>query len=177
MAKSADDQLETTTGALVPNPVANPFVPQVERGEALPRTLGRPALEQHWAIPADRRSFEHPARIDGPGRRHLERKQRTDLRKPSSGVRGGAVDLVGLGSPTAVRDARHVDTIRELGQFDGQRGDRVLVQPRLPGLDQPQPPPAHGPQQLTHVRRCHLQGTAVVDDQRQGHFAGHKRGW
>ncbi|MEV6051964.1 transcriptional regulator [Streptomyces sp. NPDC052107] len=66
MAQSAEDLLETTTRALAPDPVANPFVPLVERGEAAPRTLARLALEQQWVIPADRRSFEYLAQRADP---------------------------------------------------------------------------------------------------------------
>ncbi|MGW7526999.1 thiaminase II/PqqC family protein [Streptomyces sp. NPDC054783] len=61
MTATARDLLETTTRALAPDPVANPFVPRVERGEAPPGALARLALEQQWVIPADRRSFEHLA--------------------------------------------------------------------------------------------------------------------
>ncbi|CAK7282701.1 hypothetical protein SGPA1_20676 [Streptomyces misionensis JCM 4497] len=93
-------------------------------------------------------------------------------RSPTGNRRGGF-----LRRSAAVGDARHVDPVRQLRQLDRQRGDGVLVQPPLPGLDQPQPPPAHGPQQLAHIGRGHLQGPAVVDDQRQSHFAVHKRGW
>ncbi|BFO19522.1 hypothetical protein SHKM778_59100 [Streptomyces sp. KM77-8] len=79
------------------------------------------------------------------------------------------------GTPTAVGDTGDVDPIGELREFDGQRGDRVLIQPFLARLHQPDPPPAHRTQQLADIGGGNLQGPAVVDDQRQSHFAVHSR--
>ncbi|KOV57135.1 transcriptional regulator [Streptomyces sp. MMG1121] len=61
MTVTAGKLLETTTGALAPDPAANPFVPLVERGEAALEALARLALEQRWVIPADRRAFQYLA--------------------------------------------------------------------------------------------------------------------
>ncbi|KUN06214.1 transcriptional regulator [Streptomyces yokosukanensis] len=66
MTATAGDLLQRTTGALAPDPTANPVVPLVERGEAPTRTLATLALEQQWVIPADRRSFEHLAQRADP---------------------------------------------------------------------------------------------------------------
>ncbi len=77
--------------------------------------------------------------------------------------------------PAAVGDARHVDPVGELGQLDGQRGHRVLVEPIVPGLDKVQPPTTHRTQQLAHIGGSNLQGPPVIDDQRQSNFAVHTR--
>jgi hypothetical protein len=74
-----------------------------------------------------------------------------------------------------MRNARHINTIGELRKLNGQRSNRVLVELALPGLDKVQPPSTHRPQQLAHIGRSHLQGPAVIDDQRQSHFAVHNR--
>ncbi|SEC84625.1 hypothetical protein SAMN05216489_01783 [Streptomyces sp. 3213] len=72
-----------------------------------------------------------------------------------------------------MRNARNVNTIGKLRKLDRQRSHRVLVEPLLPGLDKMQPPPTHGTQKLADIGGSHLQGPAVVDDQRQSHFAVH----
>ncbi|MEU7299751.1 hypothetical protein AB0950_09890 [Streptomyces sp. NPDC007189] len=75
MTASARDLLQKATGALAPDQGANPFAPRMERGEAPREALARPALEQRWVIPADRRSFAHLAgrSVTGeePAARHL----------------------------------------------------------------------------------------------------------
>ena len=73
-----------------------------------------------------------------------------------------------------MRNARNVNPVGKLRQLNGQRGNRVLVQPLFPGLDKVQPPPTHGTQKLADIGGSHLQGPAVVDDQRQSHFAVHR---
>lgn len=78
-------------------------------------------------------------------------------------------------TPAAVRDTSHIDTIGKLCELNGQSGNGVLVKPLGPGLDKMQPPSTQRAEQLAHVGRSHLQGPAVIDDQRQSHFAVHTR--
>jgi hypothetical protein len=154
-------------------------------------TLAALALEQRWVIAADRRSFLHLAQraaVEQPEAAAFFTVLAEGAEVRACATIAGALrahyNFTNEPAPgttqqplrrtaTAMCNTRNVDPIGQLRQLNGQRSHRVLIQPLLPGLNKVQPPPTNRAEQLAHIGRSHLQGPAVIDDQRQSHFAVH----